>query len=189
FKEEDYIELRTAACRALDPTLSVLLKENKIYEADLVLKLVKLFITNIDDLACLLLSEQQIDNVSPVILSRLKHKLECRGKLLTLGFTNEKTLLDKITTNYSTLNSFKSMTYKQLSEYCRQITHDNHAEILKNLWIKDNDLHMKIQKYSLPLGIVDQFLKHNICTADLTEQNMQLIISDFTAETNDKDDK
>ncbi|CAF1573616.1 unnamed protein product [Didymodactylos carnosus] len=94
--------------------------------------LVENFTTTIDDLADLLIRENQTDGIPPIIFKRLKAKLECRGKLLTLGFINENALLDKITMNYPTLDSFKLMTYKQLNDYCRETTQNDHRDILKN---------------------------------------------------------
>ncbi|CAF1218609.1 unnamed protein product [Rotaria sordida] len=190
FTTDDYTILGNAARRALDPTLLKVLNENNCNDSNFVLKLVEIFITNIDDLACFIVSEEQIDGISSTILNRLKGKLECRGQLLKLGLTSEKTLLDKITTNYLTLVSFKSMSYQRLNEYCREIIHDDHKEILEKLWVKGNDLREKVQKYNLPLEITDQFRKHNILAInDLTEQNMQLIISELSDKVTDEHEK
>jgi hypothetical protein len=189
FKQTDYAELANAARHTLDSKLLEILSQNNCNNSDFVLKLVELYITNIDDLAYLLIHEEKIDGLPSTLFNRLKGKLECRGKLLTLGFTNEKIVLDEITKNFPTLRSFQSMTYKQLNDYCCKIQHD-HVEILKNLWMKDDELRMKIRKYYLPFEIIDQFRKLDISTVnDLTEHNIQLIISAIPSQTTDKDDK
>lgn len=191
FKSDDYIELAKAARRTLDPALLKVLHENNCTDSSFLLKLVELFIANVDDLALSLISEEQIYDASQIIIiNRLKTKLECRGMLLKFGFINERTLLDKITTNHPTIISLKSISHKQLNNYCREITHDDHKEILEKLWVKDNDIREKIQKYNLPLNFVDYFQKHNITTVnDLSKQHLELIMSEFSTQANNVDDK
>jgi hypothetical protein len=190
FNRDDLMQLGDAARHTLDSTLLKFLNENGCNDFNFILKLVERFIRNLDDLARLLTHEDQIQDISTIIWNRLKGKLECRGKLLELGFTDEKTVLDKITNNHFTLVSFKCMSYEKLNEYCCEITHDDHKEILENLWVKDNGLREKIEKYNLPLKITEQFKKYGISAAnDLTEQNMQSVISAYSAQVTNEHEK
>ena len=78
------------------------------------------------------------------------------------GTASDDQLLGEICQSHSTITSFRTLPYEQLrNRYLHRCT-PGQRTVLRELWIGDDDLRRLVEKYDLPLEILDWFSRQNI---------------------------
>ncbi|CAF1653817.1 unnamed protein product, partial [Didymodactylos carnosus] len=179
FTENDRTIIQQAAHRAVDSSLLSLLEKVGANDDELLLNLIRGYITNTNDLAHISSDEDELKklNFPSIIINRLKEKLECKRKLLALGIdeSTNTDLFNSITAQYPTVKLFKSMPFKQLTNLCglANATLDQ-QQTLQNLWIEDVALKENFRKYNVPLTLIDRARELGVTSVDdLTTENIQ----------------
>ena len=101
------------------------------------------------------------------LCQQLKDLLAMRRALLEAGWLGEAAiddnqLLDEICHTHVSVSSFRTLPYEQLrNRYLDRCTSGQH-KILRTLWIGEDGLRRSVEKYDLPLEILDWFNQHNI---------------------------
>lgn len=156
--------------RVVQPQLSELFQS--IGAPEKLAILIQNYIITINSLTTTIFHEKESANLKfePALLSNLKLKLQLRNEFLKYDWPIENEdsdkLLNSICKEFTTISSFRALSYKNLDlDYISKETNSQN-EILRTVWMNGNDLRIKIKRYKLPFSLVDTLEAQNVRQLD-----------------------